>query len=130
MSESRSLLTRPPFVDSYTNILTVKLFARAADEDAFVREALVRHTALTQKQGRMVTGIIMGLAALNAMPHRRRISALALWLWSAGHVPIGTVATAIPFALQLAGMAGWLAWELMEVFEKHRRHAGEHGDDR
>ncbi len=32
-------------------------------------------------------------------------------------ISIGIVATAIPFALQLAGMAGWLAWELMEVFE-------------
>ena len=27
-------------VDSYTNILTVKLFARLADEDAYVREAI------------------------------------------------------------------------------------------
>jgi ATP-binding cassette, subfamily B, multidrug efflux pump len=115
MSESRSQLTGR-IVDSYTNILTVKLFARAADEDAFVREALVRHTELSQTQGRMVTGFIMGLAALNAMLIAA-ISGLALWLWSAGHVPIGTVATAIPFALQLAGMAGWLAWELMEVFE-------------
>jgi ATP-binding cassette, subfamily B, multidrug efflux pump len=115
MSESRSLLTGR-IVDSYTNILTVKLFAKAADEDAFVREALVRHTELSQTQGRMVTGFIMGLAALNAMLIAA-ISGLALWLWSAGHVPIGTVATAIPFALQLAGMAGWLAWELMEVFE-------------
>jgi ATP-binding cassette subfamily B multidrug efflux pump len=115
MSESRSQLTGR-IVDSYTNILTVKLFAKAADEDAFVREALVRHTELSQKQGRQVTGFIMGLAALNALLIAA-IAALALWLWSAGHVPIGTVATAIPFALQLAGMAGWLAWELMEVFE-------------
>jgi ATP-binding cassette, subfamily B, multidrug efflux pump len=115
MSESRSQLTGR-IVDSYTNILTVKLFAKAADEDAFVREALVKHTELSQRQGRMVSGFIMGLAALNAMLIAS-ISGLALWLWSAGHVPIGTVATAIPFALQLAGMAGWLAWELMEVFE-------------
>jgi ATP-binding cassette, subfamily B, multidrug efflux pump len=115
MSESRSQLTGR-IVDSYTNILTVKLFARARDEDAFVREALVTHTELTQRQGRQVTGFIMGLAALNAMLIAA-ISALALWLWSTGAVPIGTVATAIPFALQLAGMAGWLAWELMEVFE-------------
>jgi ATP-binding cassette, subfamily B, multidrug efflux pump len=115
MSESRSQLTGR-IVDSYTNILTVKLFAKAADEDAFVREALVKHNALTQQQGRMVTGFIMGLAALNALLIAS-ISAMSLWLWSAGAVPIGTVATAIPFALQLAGMAGWLAWELMEVFE-------------
>ncbi len=115
MSESRSQLTGR-IVDSYTNILTVKLFAKADEEDAFVREALVRHTELSQKQGRMVTGFIMGLAVLNALLIFS-ISAAALWLWSSGTISIGIVATAIPFALQLAGMAGWLAWELMEVFE-------------
>ena len=31
-------------VDSYTNILTVKLFARARDEDAYVREVIEQHT--------------------------------------------------------------------------------------
>ena len=39
MSEMRSMLTGR-VVDSYTNILTVKLFARARDEDAFVRDAI------------------------------------------------------------------------------------------
>jgi ATP-binding cassette, subfamily B, multidrug efflux pump len=115
MSESRSQLTGR-IVDSYTNILTVKLFAKASEEDAFVREALVKHTELSQKQGRMVTGFIMALAALNALLIAG-ISGVALWLWSIGTISIGIVATAIPFALQLAGMAGWLAWELMEVFE-------------
>ena len=43
MSEVRSTLTGR-VVDSYTNILTVKLFARAADEDAFVRDAVDEHT--------------------------------------------------------------------------------------
>ena len=43
MSEVRSTLTGR-VVDSYTNILTVKLFARARDEDAFVREAVDEHT--------------------------------------------------------------------------------------
>jgi ATP-binding cassette subfamily B multidrug efflux pump len=116
MSESRSRLTGR-IVDSYTNILTVKLFARAADEDAFVREALLSHNALSQRQGRLVTGFVAALAALNALMIAG-IAALSLWLWSQGAVPIGTVATAIPFALQLAGMAGWLGWELMEVFEQ------------
>ena len=36
-SELRSLVMAR-VVDSYTNILTVKLFARLADEDAYVRE--------------------------------------------------------------------------------------------
>jgi ATP-binding cassette subfamily B multidrug efflux pump len=45
MSEARSLVTGR-IVDSYTNILTVKLFARAWQEDAYVREALDQHTGL------------------------------------------------------------------------------------
>ena len=39
MSEMRSVLTGK-IVDSYTNILTVKLFARTRDEDEFVRDAV------------------------------------------------------------------------------------------
>ena len=42
MSETRSALTGR-VVDSYTNILTVKLFARPRDEDAFVRDAMDDH---------------------------------------------------------------------------------------
>jgi ATP-binding cassette, subfamily B, multidrug efflux pump len=114
-SETRSKLTGR-VVDSYTNILTVKLFAKSAEEDAFVREAVLEDTDRGHALGRHVTLFIMGLASLNALLIAS-ISGMALWLWSIGAAPIGTVATAIPFALQLAGMAGWLAWELMEVFE-------------
>ena len=42
-SEVRSLVMGR-VVDSYTNILTVKLFARARDEDAYVREVIDEHT--------------------------------------------------------------------------------------
>jgi ATP-binding cassette, subfamily B, multidrug efflux pump len=115
MSESRSLMTGR-VVDSYTNILTVKLFAKAKDEDDFVKDAILNHTALVRVQNRLITIFIMWLASLNALLIAS-ISGVALWLWSDGHVPIGVVATAIPFALQLAGMAGWLAWEMMEIFE-------------
>jgi ABC-type multidrug transport system fused ATPase/permease subunit len=45
VSEGRSMLTGR-IVDSYTNILTVKLFARAREEDAYVRDAIDQHTEL------------------------------------------------------------------------------------
>src|SRR4051794_31981041 len=41
-SEARSLVMAR-VVDTYTNILTVKLFARMAEEDAFVRESVDEH---------------------------------------------------------------------------------------
>ena len=44
-SEARSALVGR-IVDSYTNILTVKLFARPRDEDNYVRAAVERHTDL------------------------------------------------------------------------------------
>ncbi len=44
MSEMRSQLSGR-VVDAYTNILTVKLFARPRDEDEFVRDAVDEHTA-------------------------------------------------------------------------------------
>ena len=65
MSEMRSTLTGR-IVDSYTNIVTVKLFARARDEDAFVREAVDDHTAAFHRQLRMTTGWTLTLACINA----------------------------------------------------------------
>ena len=58
VSEMRSMLTGR-VVDSYTNILTVKLFARARDEDAFVREAVDLHTGAFRDQTRMITGYVV-----------------------------------------------------------------------
>ncbi len=54
MSEMRSNLTGK-IVDSYTNILTVKLFARSRDEDAFVRDGVDEHTDAWRAQQRLGT---------------------------------------------------------------------------
>ena len=64
-SEARSLLTGR-VVDSYTNILTVKLFARARGGGRFVREAMEAHTAAFQAQTRAITAMTGGLALINA----------------------------------------------------------------
>jgi ATP-binding cassette subfamily B multidrug efflux pump len=54
VSEARSWLVGR-IVDTYTNILTVKLFARARDEDAYVREAFEEHTGLFYSSLRLNT---------------------------------------------------------------------------
>ena len=66
MSESRSTLTGR-IVDSYTNILTVKLFARAREEDDYVREALEQHTGRFHRSLRLNTLFGFCLTTLNAM---------------------------------------------------------------
>ena len=115
MSEMRSMLTGR-IVDSYTNILTVKLFARAADEDAFVRDAIDEHTTAFRDQTRMTTAYTSTLVSMNACLVVSMAS-VALWQWSVGHIAIGAVATAIPLAWQLNNIAGWVARSITSIFE-------------
>ncbi|MGA9866799.1 MAG: ABC transporter ATP-binding protein [Acetobacteraceae bacterium] len=115
VSEVRSLLTGR-VVDSYTNILTVKLFARARDEDAFVRDAVDEHTAAFRRQTRLATGFTFTLAVINAALVVGT-GATAILLWRAGHIKVGTVATAIPMAWQISNMAGWVAMNVTNIFE-------------
>ncbi|MBN8875278.1 MAG: ABC transporter ATP-binding protein [Rhodospirillales bacterium] len=114
-SERRSTLIGR-VVDSYTNILTVKLFARAQDEDAFVREAIEQHTAAFRAQTRMTSGYTITLSLMNA-GLVVGTAAMALWLWTERRIPLGTVATAIPLAWQLTNIAGWVARSVTAIFE-------------
>ncbi len=115
MSEVRSSLTGR-IVDSYTNILTVKLFARSRDEDAFVRDAVDEHTLAFRRQLRLVTLWSITLAAMNALMVTAT-GLLAILAWRAGRVPVGTVATALPLAWQISNMAGWVAQNITGIFE-------------
>jgi ATP-binding cassette, subfamily B, multidrug efflux pump len=115
MSEMRSNLTGR-IVDSYTNILTVKLFARARDEDAFVREVVDEHTETWRAQQRLGTVWTMILHGLNALL-LVGTGALAIMLWSDGYVAIGVVATAIPMAWQITNMSGVIAQAMANIFD-------------
>ncbi|HEX4024183.1 MAG TPA: ABC transporter ATP-binding protein [Steroidobacteraceae bacterium] len=115
ISEARSALTGR-VVDSYSNILTVKLFARARDEDAFVREAVDQHTAAMRRQSRLATGFSMLLALLNAALVVAT-GAAAIVLFRGGHIGVGVVATALPMAWQISNMAGWVAQNVNSIFE-------------
>ena len=115
MSESRSQLTGR-IVDSYTNILTVKLFARPRDEDDYVREALEQHTGRFHRSLRLNTGFGYCLSTLNSTMVIST-TGLAIWLWSNGHVGVGTVAMAIPLTWQISNAAGWVAYQITSIFE-------------
>ena len=115
VSEMRSTLTGR-IVDSYTNVLTVKLFARAADEDRFVRDAIDDHTEAFRDQTRMITAYTTTLVLMNSSLIVS-MAAVALWQWSVGNIAIGAVATAIPLAWQLNNIAGWVARSVTSIFE-------------
>jgi ATP-binding cassette subfamily B multidrug efflux pump len=115
MSEVRSALTGR-VVDSYTNIVTVKLFARAQDEDAFVRSAVDEHTQTFRRQLRLITLFSLTLASMNATMVVGT-GAVAVWLWNDGLIPVGTVAMALPLTWQIANIAGWVAQNVTSIFE-------------
>jgi len=114
-SELRSLVMGR-VVDSYTNILTVKLFARSRDEDDYVREVIEEHTVAIQAHMRLITTFMTTLSALNAML-LVSTAAIGITLWGQGKIDAGTVATALPLAWTLANVAGWVSWEVTGIFE-------------
>lgn len=115
LSEVRSTLTGR-VVDSYTNILTVKLFARARDEDDFVQSSIDDHTAAFRRQLRMLTLFGCTLTMMNAAL-LVGTGAMAIWLWSRGHIVVGAVAMALPLVWQIVNISGWVAQNVTSIFE-------------
>ena len=103
-------------VDSYTNILTVKLFARARDEDQYVREVIDEHSGAIAAHMRLITTFMATLSVLNAML-LVGTAAIGVWLWGNGTIDAGTVATALPLAWAIANVAGFVSWEVTGIFE-------------
>src|SRR5438067_293030 len=115
-SEARSTLMGR-IVDSYTNILTVKLFARPRDEDAYVRDALQRHTDLFLVAQRLLTMFGTILNVLNALLIAGA-GAISIWLWQRGTVEVGVIAMVLPLTLQLTNMSRQIAIQITDLFEE------------
>jgi ATP-binding cassette subfamily B multidrug efflux pump len=114
-SDLRSLVMAR-VVDSYTNILTVKLFARLADEDSYVRQAIEEHQVAISRHMRMTSQFLFTLCAMNALL-LSSTAAVGLALWTGGSIEVAQVATALPLAWQIANASGWVSFEIAGIFE-------------
>jgi ATP-binding cassette subfamily B multidrug efflux pump len=114
-SEARSMLVGR-IVDSYTNILTVKLFAHAEREDAYARGALEEHVNAWQASLRLVTLMDLVLYSLNGVL-MVSASGMAIWLWSQDLVSVGAIAAVMSLVLRIIGMSGWILWVVAGIFE-------------
>jgi ATP-binding cassette subfamily B multidrug efflux pump len=115
-SEARSALVGR-IVDSYTNILTVKLFARPSDEDNYVRDAVTRHTDVFLAAQRLLTLFGTVLNLLNAFLIAGA-GAIAIWLWQRGAIDVGAIAMVLPLTLQLTNMSRQIAVQITDLFEE------------
>jgi ATP-binding cassette subfamily B multidrug efflux pump len=115
MSEARSTLTGR-IVDSYTNILTVKLFAHADREDDYAGEAMEDQTEKFRDELRYIVAMESLVWTLNGFLIVGT-SALALWLWSGGLITIGAIALVMGLIIRINNMAGWVMFVVTSMFE-------------
>jgi ATP-binding cassette subfamily B multidrug efflux pump len=106
LSESKSVMTGR-IVDSYTNIQTLKTFSTGEHEDLYVSDSINDHAVSFRKLMRVFTYMWSILFLLNAALVVS-VTWLALAGWNNGTLSAAAVATAIPFALQIMNMSGWI----------------------
>jgi ATP-binding cassette subfamily B multidrug efflux pump len=114
-SEMRSTLMGR-VVDSYTNIMTVKLFANTRHEDDYVRGALTVNNDAWKTQQRLVTDLEMVIAGLNTFL-LIGTGALAVWLWSRGAISVGAIALVGALTQRMINMSGWIMFQMTSLFE-------------
>jgi len=114
-ADSRSEMTGR-VVDSYTNIVTVKLFAHAGHEANYAKRGMDRFLNTVHPQMRLVTLLNFSLSLLNGLL-LFSVAAAGVWLWTTGAASIGAMAVGVGLVLRLQGMAQWIMWELSGLFE-------------
>jgi len=115
-ADHRSVVTGR-IVDSYTNINTVKMFAHADREDAYIKEGMDGFLDCVYRQMRMSTSMSVILELINSLL-LFSVAALAIWLWTVDAISVGAFALAVGLVLRFQGMSHWILWEVWALFEE------------
>lgn len=114
-ADARSVMTGR-IVDSYTNIMTVKLFAHTSRETDYAKQGMNGFLQTVYPQMRLVTVLEACVWFSNALLVFS-VSALSIYLWLQQAVSPGEIAVAISLCLRLNGMSQWIMWEVSALFE-------------
>lgn len=114
-ADARSIMTGR-VVDSYTNIMTVKLFSHAGREAGYARDSMQTFLDTVHGQMRLVT-LFQAAVYFNNCLVVFLIAAMSIWLWTDAAVTIGAIAAAVSLGLRLNGMSQWIMWEVSALFE-------------
>ncbi|MEO1264363.1 MAG: ABC transporter ATP-binding protein [Pseudomonadota bacterium] len=104
-------------VDSYTNIQTVKLFAGARQEDAFVKDALQQQIARLFALGHYVAGLRIVLAILSGVLILGSVL-VCIALWQAGTMSVGEMAIVLGLILRLNHMSGFISMQINNLYRE------------
>lgn len=114
-AEARSV-TVGRIVDSYTNILTVKLFARSREERSAVHDSLAWWMSTFLDTLRLITGVTAMLSVMNSLL-LFATAALSLMLWSRGAMSAGEAAAGLALVMRILAMSGWVMQTIRGVYE-------------
>ncbi len=114
-SEARSMLTGR-IVDSYTNMMTVKLFAHTEREDEYARSAMREQLGKLILQLRVTTLMEFSLFVINGVL-LVGTTALAIVLWEQSLVSLGAITLITGLTIRIVNMSGWVMWTLAGIFE-------------
>ncbi len=103
-------------VDSYTNIMTVKLFAHAGREEQYARDSMDSFMETVYRIMRLSTNLEASVELLNALL-LFTVGWVSIWSWLNDIASVGAVAVAISLTLRLHGMSHWIMWEMSSLFE-------------
>lgn len=98
-------------VDSFSNILTLKLFGSDEGNDNYIREGFQRLIAQVQTFTRLITGVRAALNLLSGVMITA-IAALSIQLWFTSDISSGAVAFTLGLALRLSMLLGRLMMQL------------------
>lgn len=114
-ADSRSMMTGR-IVDSYTNIVTLKLFSHSSRESRYIKEGMSDFLNTVHPQMRLATALNISLWTINMLQVFATV-ALGVYLWIDDAVTPGAIAIVVSLAIRLSGMSHWIMWEMSNLFE-------------
>lgn len=109
-AEASAMLTGR-LTDSYSNIQTLKLYAREADNDRYIKEGFDQFLAAILPFTRHLTGVRASLAALSGVMIAA-IAGFSINLWLTGAISVGSVAFTLSLVLRLNMLLGRMMTQL------------------
>ncbi len=114
-ADARSAMTGR-IVDTYTNIMTVKLFSHTKREAGYVQDSMQSFLDTVYKQMRLVTGFVFSVWMVNSLLILA-VTGLSIRFWMQDVMTTGAIAAAVGLVLRLFGMSQWIMWEVSALFE-------------
>ena len=113
-ADARSIMTGR-IVDSYTNIMTVKLFAHTSREASYAKDGMDGFLQTVHPQMRLVT-LLYGCVWYSNTVLVFCVAGLSIYLWTLGIVVGGALAIAVSLAFRRTGMSQWIMWGVSSLF--------------